>query len=83
MGLIVLGIGLLHFVLDKGEQNDWLSSNVISVCLAISIEAFVLLVIWQKRDDGGVIINSCINNAIIDTEGFNPYAQTEGKRRSS
>jgi hypothetical protein len=29
------------------------------------------------------LIESCINNAIIDAEGFNPYAQTEGKRRSS
>jgi adenine-specific DNA-methyltransferase len=28
-------------------------------------------------------IASCINNAIIDAEEFDPYAQTEGKRRSS
>ena len=37
-----------------------------------------------KRPYGYVsFIDSCINNAIIDAEGFNPYAQTEGKRRSS
>jgi DHA2 family multidrug resistance protein len=45
MGLIVVGVGLLQFVLDKGEQNDWLSSNLISVCLAISVVALVVLVI--------------------------------------
>jgi DHA2 family multidrug resistance protein len=45
MGLIVVGAGLLQFVLDKGEQNDWLSSNLISVCLAISVVALVVLVI--------------------------------------
>jgi DHA2 family multidrug resistance protein len=43
MGLIVVGVGLLQFVLDKGEQNDWLSSSVISVCLAISVVALVVL----------------------------------------
>ena len=32
---------------------------------------------------GGLIIASCIKNAIIGPEGFNPYAQTEGERRSS
>ena len=29
------------------------------------------------------IIASCIKNAIIEAEDFNPYAQTEGERRSS
>lgn len=35
MGLIAVGAGLLQFVLDMGEQNDLLSSNVISTCFAI------------------------------------------------
>jgi len=30
-----------------------------------------------------LLIASCINNAIIEAEDFNPYAQTEGERRSS
>ena len=35
MGLIAVGAGLLQFVLDMDEQNDWLSANVIFTCLAI------------------------------------------------
>jgi len=29
-----------------------------------------------------LLIASCINNAIMRAEDFNPYAQTEGERRS-
>ena len=45
MSLIVIGVGFLQFVLDKGEEKDWLSSNVIAVCLAISVTALIGLVI--------------------------------------
>jgi DHA2 family multidrug resistance protein len=55
MGLIVVGVGLLQFVLDKGEQNDWLSSNVISVCLAISVVALVVLVINEFRHEDPIM----------------------------
>jgi DHA2 family multidrug resistance protein len=55
MGLIVVGVGLLQFVLDKGEQNDWLSSNVISTCLAVSVVALVVLVINEFRHEDPIM----------------------------
>ena len=45
MGLIVVGVGFLQFVLDKGEQKDWFSSQVILTCFVISIVALAALVI--------------------------------------
>ena len=30
MGLLVVGIGALQFVLDKGQQEDWFESNMIT-----------------------------------------------------
>ncbi|NGX47935.1 MAG: Multidrug export protein EmrB [Chlamydiae bacterium] len=49
MGLILLAIGVtcLQFLLDKGEQYDWLHSPLISTCAIISTICFVYLIVWQ------------------------------------
>ncbi len=45
MGLIVVGVGFLQFVLDKGEEKDWLNSHVVVACLLISLVALFALII--------------------------------------
>jgi len=47
ISLIVVGVGFLQYVLDKGEENDWFSSRVILVTFVISIVALVALVIRE------------------------------------
>jgi len=49
IGLILLAIGVscLQFLLDKGEQFDWLHSPLILSCSIISFLAFVYLVAWE------------------------------------
>ena len=44
---IVLGVGLLQYVLDKGEQLEWLDSGVIRTAAAISIVALFAM-IWRE-----------------------------------
>ena len=44
---IVLGVGLLQYVLDKGEQLEWLDSNIIRTFGAISAIALVAMV-WRE-----------------------------------
>src|SRR5678816_2433787 len=43
MGLLVLGIGALQFVLDKGQTEDWFESNLITtlsvICLLYTSDA--------------------------------------------
>ncbi len=55
MGLIVVGVGFLQFVLDKGEQNDWLSSQTISICLGVSIVALIALLINELRHEDPIM----------------------------
>lgn len=45
--LLVIGIGCLQYVLERGESEDWFSSNSIRICAAL---AFVGLVsfIWYE-----------------------------------
>lgn len=49
VGLLLLAIGVstLQFLLDKGEQYDWLNSPIIRICTASSLISFVLLIAWE------------------------------------
>jgi DHA2 family multidrug resistance protein len=49
MSLIVVGVGFLQFVLDKGEEKDWLSSHIILVSLVISVIALLALIVNELR----------------------------------
>ena len=47
ISLIVVGVGFLQYVLDKGQENDWFSSRAIMVCSIVAVVALVALVIRE------------------------------------
>ena len=47
LSLLVLAIGSLQLVLDKGQEKDWFSTTWIAVVFAIALYAFVLWIIWE------------------------------------
>ncbi len=49
IGLLFLALGVtcLQFLLDKGEQYDWLKSNLILSCAIISLVSFTFLTVWS------------------------------------
>lgn len=47
MGLLVLGIGALQFVLDKGQTEDWFQSNLIVTLSVISVVALAALIYYE------------------------------------
>ena len=49
LGLIVVGIGCLQVVLDKGQREDWFSSAFIMRLAIISVIALILFVIVELR----------------------------------
>jgi DHA2 family multidrug resistance protein len=44
---IVLGVGLLQYVLDKGEQLGWFDSGIIVTCTAVAAIALIAM-IWRE-----------------------------------
>lgn len=46
-GLMALGLGTLQLVLDKGQQEDWFSSNLIVWATGLSILALTIFVFWE------------------------------------
>jgi DHA2 family multidrug resistance protein len=49
MGMLVVGIGALQYVLDKGQQADWFASTAIVALSVIAVVAIVALVWHQLR----------------------------------
>ncbi len=49
MGLLLLAVGVscLQFLLDKGQQFDWLTSPIIRTCAVTSFVCFAFLIAWE------------------------------------
>ncbi len=48
-GLVGLTFGSLEFILDKGQEDDWFSSHLITFFAITMVVAFVLLIWWELR----------------------------------
>src|SRR5436305_5169137 len=46
IGLLTLGIAAAQIVLDKGQEEDWLSSHLILILAVICLFSLVLFVFW-------------------------------------
>jgi MFS transporter, DHA2 family, multidrug resistance protein len=49
IALLSMGLGSLQIVLDKGQRDDWFSSNFILILTIISVVSLVALVVWELR----------------------------------
>lgn len=49
LGLLVVGIGALQFMLERGQADDWFDSNVIRACAALSAIGGAGFVWWELR----------------------------------
>ena len=47
--LLAIGFGSLEFVLDKGQEDDWFGSRVITTFIVLCITALVTLIVWEMR----------------------------------
>ena len=55
IGMLAVGIGALQIILDKGQEEDWFSSDMITTLAVISAVTLVALVIHQLTTDDPVV----------------------------
>ncbi len=55
IGLIVVGIGFLQYVLDKGQEDDWFGSHVITIFFIIAAIALTFLIIREWTHDDPIM----------------------------
>ncbi len=70
MALIVIGVGLLQFVLDKGEEKDWLSSNLILICLSVAVACLLALLFNELWHDDPIMDLRLLKNRNFATAVF-------------
>ena len=55
LGLLVLWVGALQIMLDKGKDLDWFNSTQIVVLLCVSVVAFAVFLIWELTEEHPVV----------------------------
>ncbi len=55
IGMLVVGIGALQIVLDKGQQEDWFSSTLIRSLAIVSAVTLVTLIVHELRTDEPIV----------------------------
>src|SRR5271167_921752 len=55
LSLIVVGLGFLQVVLDKGQQDDWFGSTYITVLLTLAAVSLVWLVFHELRHPNPIL----------------------------
>ncbi len=55
LGLLVLWVGSLQVMLDKGKDLDWFNSTQIVVLLCVAVVAFAIFVVWELTEEHPVV----------------------------
>ncbi|MDE2120837.1 MAG: DHA2 family efflux MFS transporter permease subunit, partial [Betaproteobacteria bacterium] len=55
LGLLVVWVGALQVMLDKGEELDWFGSTTIVALAVAALVGFVLFMIWELYDEHPVV----------------------------
>lgn len=55
LGLLVLGVGALQMMLDRGKELDWFNSQVIIILAVLAVAGLAFLVAWELTDENPVV----------------------------
>jgi len=55
LGLLVLFVGALQIMLDKGRELDWFGSPVIVALAVVAAVGFAAFLIWELTDDSPIV----------------------------
>ncbi|WKZ94333.1 multidrug efflux MFS transporter permease subunit EmrB [Chimaeribacter arupi] len=53
--LLVVGIGCLQVMLDRGKELDWFSSREIIILTVVAVVALAFLIVWELTDDHPIV----------------------------
>jgi MFS transporter, DHA2 family, multidrug resistance protein len=70
LGMLVLGIGCLQVVLDKGQEKDWFSTTWILVLFVIAIYTLVAWVVWEYYHPSPIVEIRLFRNRNFSTAMF-------------
>src|SRR5450432_1374080 len=83
IGLISLGLGSMQIILDKGQREDWFSSNFIRFFIVTMLIGIIAGIFWELREKDPVVDlrmlknrNFAISSVAMFFLGFVMYSST-------
>ncbi|MEC5319595.1 multidrug efflux MFS transporter permease subunit EmrB [Brenneria populi subsp. brevivirga] len=55
LALLIVGIGSLQMMLDRGKELDWFNSNEIVILTIVAVITLTFLIVWELTDDHPVV----------------------------
>src|SRR5271170_6559655 len=55
LGLLVLWVGAMQVMLDKGKDLDWFNSSQIVALAVVAVVAFVVFLIWELTEEHPIV----------------------------
>lgn len=55
IALLMVGIGCLQFVLERGESEDWFSSSAIRICAVLAAIGVIGFIVWELKTSTPVV----------------------------
>jgi MFS transporter, DHA2 family, multidrug resistance protein len=70
LGAVALGVGLLEFTLDKGQEKDWFGSGQIQLTATLAVMALVFFVFWEWNHPDPIVDLKLLKNRNFGTAVF-------------
>ena len=55
LALLILWVGSLQLMLDKGKELDWFNSGTIIILASVAVVSFIYFIIWELGDEHPVV----------------------------
>lgn len=70
LGAVALGVGLLEFTLDKGQEQDWFGSGEIQITAFLAVVTLVFFAFWEWRHPDPIVDLKMLKNRNFGTAVF-------------
>jgi DHA2 family multidrug resistance protein len=70
LALIVIGLGCFQMVLDKGQEDDWFSSRMITTLFCIGVPVLAAFFLWEWYHDHPIVDVRLLKNRNFGTAVF-------------
>ncbi len=70
LALLIIGLGALQIVLDKGQQDDWFSSSFILACSVVSAVSLLMLIFVELRHPHPIVNLRLFKNLSFSAGNF-------------
>jgi len=71
ISFIAVGLGFLQIMLDKGDREDWFSSDFIRICAVLAFGGLAMAIYWELKSDNK---NPVVDLSLLKDRNFSVSA---------